>query len=1065
MVDPWARACTPEAEEEEGPETAIEITYVDPRDGELCKKDVYCDPQDWQNRFKARLLISADLINLFSEAVEQRQSRFGVLHEKLENARFGYAGDLGRFRKIVQRIFKSLKFQEDATAPGGKRASIDKTSPQKASPQKGQMIAADKEKEKQQEIEPCAVYFYIVDQCMDRWELDIAEKAIKKMRTALLAEIMRLQREVGSMGGGTWKEMMAKMLKKGEDPMDLLVEFTKHYNPGEETDMKIQNALTGGTRDKFDVLWEKMEKLKKQMEEKEERTPELEAEKPIQIARITDLKSQLSDLRGQLKARPVLEKAEYVAKPVVAVKVAKVIDVMPLYLQIVAIWEEKLRLASEDIPRLKKSLAAEKSQLLSPAEWKKIVEDLQTTLKEWTTKTKLLQTRASKLFKTRDKVQAAIEKLQDAVREEKAEVRRLRKSMAGLPDTGPEELAKKMALIALRKQLRQLKVDNKATQKLAKEKEERVESLRYECKKLYKKLGWDWDFSDSEGDEDDDKPYWMRRKMAAGNKGFSCKKFIYAEKDLKKKRKTKAEKQRKMEEEVVTWAQMAARRVAGGGRADDDQEDIAVVHPFHLDKPDGLDASPRSTVASPRDLPRDLPGLPSDVANSSSRDLSFRELTGQRQQNPPQRRHADLRSLPHWAHDPEEMKARCLQMANSHQQRTDLENQLRHSAHCFAETLPPDSIQGGLRQRLNTALLDLHDVPLAPGFWEEEQPGEQLEEVCAVLHGLMHQVVDFGEQVQSIAIAARHAMEFQDLRQRLHEVRASQKPLREELRSVLTATNAALLLNLSPSAIAAACSQSSEEGNRPRGLRSPSPQADLQDASPGSRTMARELVSRDLPMAGSAGPPAEHPGRQTGRPGIQRSGGFDDDHMVGPALRQSQRQLKGSGTPAVDFGFRPDGAGEDSLENWSLFKVSKTSDMTSTQMCSTAAGRSFGFESTSNSVMKGRLSDSKFSKTQSSEGGFGQYMAQLQQSASAPGLKGSDKKKCPSLPQLVNKTASAQTKAMANQWATTMAATTDTAFAARWKEKKSLGSDGFTGYRDVKPRDGKLGALAHMCGP
>merc|ERR1719375_123249 len=37
------------------------------------------------------------------------------------------------------------------------------------------------------------------------------------------------------------------------------------------------------------------------------------------------------------------------------------------------------------------------------------------------------------------------------------------------------------------------------------------------------------------------------------------------------------------------------------------------------------------------------------------------------------------------------------------------------------------------------------------------------------------------------------------------------------------------------------------------------------------------------------------------------------------------RQPKKEAPKKVDFGFRPDGAGEDSLENWSLFKVSKAS--------------------------------------------------------------------------------------------------------------------------------------------
>merc|ERR1712137_558598 len=132
---------------------------------------------------------------------------------------------------------------------------------------------------------------------------------------------------------------------------------------------------------------------------------------------------------------------------------------------------------------------------------------------------------------------------------------------------------------------------------------------------------------------------------------------------------------------------------------------------------------------------------------------------------------------------------------------------------------------------------------------------------------------------------------------------------------------------------------------------------------------------------------------------------------------KSQQRRKGTAEaasrPDVDLGFRPDGGGEDSLENWSLFKVSKSTEMTSTQM-----GASLGFSMNSSSSSFAKDRDRQMSATETrwksfqSGQNFQTYMVQMQngqgakdmsKSTSAPNLEKLAHKKGPGLPQLIKK--------------------------------------------------------------
>jgi len=122
------------------------------------------------------------------------------------------------------------------------------------------------------------------------------------------------------------------------------------------------------------------------------------------------------------------------------------------------------------------------------------------------------------------------------------------------------------------------------------------------------------------------------------------------------------------------------------------------------------------------------------------------------------------------------------------------------------------------------------------------------------------------------------------------------------------------------------------------------------------------------------------------------------------------RHPKKDGRKKVDFGFRPDGAGEDSLENWSLFKVSKASTSLSGFGDSVSTG--LGLTTSSGFIGdKMRKTETKVrAKRAAVECEFHEYMAQTRQiaeadwrSASVPSLLDPERKRksLPHLPKLV----------------------------------------------------------------
>lgn len=109
---------------------------------------------------------------------------------------------------------------------------------------------------------------------------------------------------------------------------------------------------------------------------------------------------------------------------------------------------------------------------------------------------------------------------------------------------------------------------------------------------------------------------------------------------------------------------------------------------------------------------------------------------------------------------------------------------------------------------------------------------------------------------------------------------------------------------------------------------------------------------------------------------------------------------RGGASTSVDFGFRPDGAGEESVESWSLFKVNK------------GQSDSSGFPVEKSPALRASLSSERVIQprprldTAASCGScdFGEYVSQLQQSRAWHSKSATDlsKNRTPCLPDLVN---------------------------------------------------------------
>eukprot|EP00927_Polykrikos_kofoidii_P042662 TRINITY_DN36703_c0_g1_i1.p1 TRINITY_DN36703_c0_g1~~TRINITY_DN36703_c0_g1_i1.p1 ORF type:complete len:1099 (-),score=264.72 TRINITY_DN36703_c0_g1_i1:120-3416(-) len=1034
--DAWDEESAQAASEESaGPETVLDIKYVDPRTGKLKNRDVYCDPSDWDNFWKARLLISADLVNLLSEAAISRHARFEVFHDKLEKARLGYSCDLHRFRKVVSKAAKAIVTSETSNLES--TVEVPKSEVPQQPVITTRMLPVTFE-----------VHFFTVthDKCIDLWEHEKLGTATHIAKREIKEETRDIRKRIDALGGGTWRELMGVALRDGNDPLGMSEDIMARKTPNEREQRVIDNQLTTGLADRYDEKVKEVEEQDDLMADERRRGTQIEMQTNSAKKRSVELEKMIDDLLRKLRTAAAKDKfGRIVGATGETVKAKEQQPIGPLYARLCKFYEDQLARDRAALDPLKEQLAYWRARAREPDPETARLEQL---LREWEAKAKAIRNKGQSTFdmlkRLADRVAKITEKLLDA----RAAIEDLKDKLATVGPPSP----KSTQYTQMKRTLKGLTAITRDLLAKLKEKIANVAVYRSELKKLYENLGWDWEFSESEGDADEDKPYWERRKLAAAMwpdsklRGLKASLFVAAEKGPKQKRLQKRIRDHKKATKQTIQEQMLAKRQQ--------------VDP--LRSPGGSSSRPLSRgnlTTSEKDLLQPFNGDTVEQAIAGTVNRLRGSSAGGTQQR------EEFHRLPAWAHDPKELEWRCVLMVQLQEIRAKLEAKLRRCASCFCEGLAASAVEadtagfdgededdvvydrasalvpGGLRLRLRLALDELDSVPVAPGFFEEEEIGDRLEAACASLHELMRESVDFAPEVRHVTDAVKHASNFGEKRQRLTEVRLSQRRLRDELRLVAAAIRGGRVMPTAPLTSASILAATAASGSASWGASfggttslgaqlSASIWAEATQSYGGTLSRGspsrQGLSTRNGLETVQQSPPGTPPlicEQHRGTPYLAR-GDFDDQDDGVPArslspMAASSRILKSRSKPSfeVDLGFRPDGVGEESLENWSLFKVSKHSDLVSTTVTSQGLGLSSNSSATGYPQGRSRL-DAKVvvRKAVGSDLDFGQYVAQMSamqsresgqgtwQSKSTPtlGKLTADKRRCPSLPKLVN---------------------------------------------------------------
>lgn len=325
--------------------------------------------------------------------------------------------------------------------------------------------------------------------------------------------------------------------------------------------------------------------------------------------------------------------------------------------------------------------------------------------------------------------------------------------------------------------------------------------------------------------------------------------------------------------------------------------------------------------------------------------------------------------------------------------------------------LPADGSLGAVHTKLAEMLARWDMLPSDAAAWQREDFERQIEESCTVLHAAIIEGVTISSRVResrlerpTVGHTLRHSAEFGELSDRLAQVRRTQQAILSELRDALSEDSwrAGLSSRL----------HSARGGpGKDRAYQTwPSGRCHSGASSPRTgRASPRQLPSKPSTSSLVLLSPMNQPPPSRG--GVLK---------VAPKIEALSEPLAARGKTRqrelvrpndfVDFGFRPDGGGEESVENWSLFKVSKgcgpIGGATGSTSLNYRTGNSSLFRDTSSA--KFRLSDSKAAKFGkiSADCNFRDYMDQnhgdsggMWRSSSTPALP--EIKKGPSLPQLV----------------------------------------------------------------
>jgi hypothetical protein len=264
----------------------LEITYVEPNSGSVCCRDVYCDREDWRNRYQARLLVSSDFVNSLNEAVEIWKARFGQIYQRLTDSRMGYYYELWSIRQYLTKLFNFITEQE------AKRAKA-LASPEDADVSAVEAAAVVAEEADAKPVEVCPVHFFYPDMYIDAWTKDRLRIAIESAKQELNNEIQSILEKINLMGGGTWRQLLAYFLRHGNDPLEMVKGlFAVIEDPIERRE--IINTMTNGLQDIFDELQAAVDLLMVERVDMNKRQLDVNDLERRQTAEIDELKKKLN---------------------------------------------------------------------------------------------------------------------------------------------------------------------------------------------------------------------------------------------------------------------------------------------------------------------------------------------------------------------------------------------------------------------------------------------------------------------------------------------------------------------------------------------------------------------------------------------------------------------------------------------------------------------------------------------------------------------------------------------------------------------------------------------------
>jgi len=973
----------------------VRLTIIQPEEQAGRQLDVFCDVQNLGPVWDSKAIVSADLVNSLNEACRTRQDWFQQVHEELVTCRLGFYCDLHRLRQVIWRMHETVHVQlhkresklapahldidldsqvaEDvpanategigspyAAAHDGAESTILTESPVASSPlrasfrstgqaspspspgttsrlgskvtrgftsfhtsQKSKLssdddvsIGSGSEQDNfpdAQEVDLCPVYFFTPEFYLDSYETEMRDLAIKTFNAELIQEARRFQDLIESLGVGSWKQLLQYFIRQGFTLAGVAREMVKSCEDQDYVRL-IRNNFSGGLMDATDAMLKRAEELQPERDALSRRDGLVENAITKNRGEVYALEDELKELIAQRpKPQSFGNEDDLRAKRREAVSQRRQVLAQEV--------QEREERAMADFARF---AALEKHwqqevQLLEDDE----KDMLKTHSTEVERKSRVLQVQlkryAQREQEARDKIHFCMEEYE----KNKAEVARLRAKLDSIPKADPVSLQLKR----LQRELSDLHAEQEGLRDAMQKLFRRIKAMRVELRVLYEKLGWDLDFSESESEEEDEQPYWKRRQLATdGFLPFDATLFAYSEQHFRRKRKAKRMAQHHAMVEGIFQAQMNARRIHVKGSEDDTsaiaitingKEDPALSY-INLD-PASVEELAKSTQV--------------DTAPTTTAPL--RRVPGAA--GPP------AKDVP-WRHDEKEIARHCTQLVQLARCAATFDAQLQRVAEHFLELLPATGGLGHIREKLDSSLRELSTIPPeSSALGEDSAIAEQSsssERYAETLHKTLHEsiqeAISFGDEIHEIREAMRHAVVFGAIQRRFTEVQGQVRELRLDLKAAVGS-----------------------------------------DISLWSSKSSLNLLDTNHPirsssMASLGSPPSKESKLKTGRLvqpfmlNALESEAADSAGVDSKMLAHMDSTISRHSADEIDFGFRPDGVGEESLENWSLFKVSY--------------GPSGGGQDGAERDGQTRKADSRLRRQRGvADGSFHEYMKQRQQ--------------------------------------------------------------------------------------